>query len=512
MRKLRVSRPRSLRWRLTAWVAAVMLVAAVLVFGVVYLQTGSSLQHQIDLDLHSDVSQMVETLKARPDNSALEVRARAVRYVRAQPYSAISTLLFVLIPGQPAASNHPELFGVLVPERGESGTIQGKENNEAAQLARPRMGYSVTQVPDVGRMRLLERAVQIGGVRLVAGAAQPLRSVEAAQHSVARGFALAGALALVLALLASYVAGARVTAPLRRLAGVAARVDSGELEPRMEDPAGGGEEMRVLADSFNHMLDRLEVAFQGQREFMADASHELRTPLTVIRGQLEVLAAAEHPAPEEVKRVERVVQAEVTRMSRLVDDLLLLTEAERSDFLRPEPIDVAPFVTELWDGLSLTAQRRFELGTVPQGTLRADPDRVAQAIRNLGRNAIDHTAEGDGLVRLELADLGGGRLSFAVVDDGPGIPVSERERVFERLYRTDPSRSRVAGGAGLGLSIVRAIAEAHGGEARIGSTSDGRGVRVEFVLPAFVARSASVPSAVREHSPISQGSNLGDPG
>jgi signal transduction histidine kinase len=489
-----------------------MLVAAALVFAVVYLQTGSSLQQQIDLDLRSDVSQMLGTLKAGPDNSVVAVRGRAVGYIRAQPYSAISTLLFVLIPGQVPASNHPELFGDLVPERGEPGSVQARENTQAADLARPRAGFSVAHVPDVGRMRVLERPVQIGGVRVVAGAAQPLKSVEAAQHSVARAFALAGALALALALIASWVAGARVTAPLRRLAGVAARVDSGELEPRMEDPAGGGQEMRVLADSFNHMLDRLEVAFRAQREFMADASHELRTPLTVIRGQLEVLAAAEHPDPEEVKRVERVVQAEVTRMSRLVDDLLLLTAAERSDFLRPESIDLVPFVTELWDGLSLTAQRRFELGPVPTGTLRADPDQVAQAIRNLGRNAIDHTNEDNGLVRLEVRDLGGGRLSFAVLDDGPGIALSEHERVFERLYRTDPSRSRVAGGAGLGLSIVRAIVEAHGGEARIDSGPGARGARVEFVLPGFVAGTGPPASAIPGPSPISQGSKLGDPG
>ena len=109
------------------------------------------------------------------------------------------------------------------------------------------------------------------------------------------------------------------------------------------------------------MLDRLAVAFAGQRGFIADASHELRTPLTVIRGQLEVLAAYDDPPVEEVRRVERVVQAEVTRMTRLVDDLLLLAAAERHDFVAPEPIDLRPFLTDLWDGLELTADRRFEL-------------------------------------------------------------------------------------------------------------------------------------------------------
>jgi signal transduction histidine kinase len=304
---------------------------------------------------------------------------------------------------------------------------------------------------------------------------------------VAKAFVLAGLIALALALIASYLAGARVTAPLRRMAAVAARVDAGELEPRMTPPTASGEEVRVLAETFNHMLDRLAEAFGAQREFVADASHELRTPLTVIRGQLEVLAAEENPSGEEVRRVERLVQAEITRISRLVDDLLTLAQAEQTDFLRPEPIVLSTFVDELWDGVSLTAERRFELGPVPDGTLEADPDRLAQALRNLARNAIEHTDAPDGLVRLEVERLAGERVRFAVLDDGPGIPLEERERVFERFHRTDPARSRAAGGAGLGLAIVRAIAEAHRGAVRArDAAGDGRrGARIELTLPGF---------------------------
>jgi signal transduction histidine kinase len=290
---------------------------------------------------------------------------------------------------------------------------------------------------------------------------------------------------LALALIASYLAGVRVSAPLRRMAGVAARVDAGDLGPRMNISGRRGDEVRVLGEAFNHMLDRLAQAFASQREFIADASHELRTPLTVIRGQLEVLAAQPHPSEEDVQRVERLVVAEIGRISRLVDDLLVLTQAGRVDFLRPEPIDVPSFVEELWDGLSLTADRRFELGSVPNGTLDADPDRLAQALRNLGRNAVEHTAEPSGLVRLEVTPLGRGNLSFAVVDDGPGIPASERERVFERFHRLDAARSRGGGGAGLGLAIVRAIAEAHGGQVRAAEPLDSHGARMELVLPGF---------------------------
>jgi signal transduction histidine kinase len=189
-----------------------------------------------------------------------------------------------------------------------------------------------------------------------------------------------------------------------------------------------------------------------------------------------------------VQRVQRLVQAEIARISRLVNDLLFLARAEETDFLHAEDIDLRPFVDDLWDGVSLTAERRYELGPVPEGTLHADPDRVAQALRNLARNAIEHTQPGTGLVRLEVERERAERLRFTVVDDGLGIPAGERERVFERFHRTDSSRARSAGGTGLGLAIVRAIVEAHDGEVRARDPAHGRGARIELVLPGFRPR------------------------
>ena len=165
---------------------------------------------------------------------------------------------------------------------------------------------------------------------------------------------------------------------------------AGDLSKRI-DARGRNDEVRVLADSFDRMLDRLEDAFARQRGFVADASHELRTPLTVIRGQLEVLARQGEVTPEDVRHVDEVVRTEVVRMERLVEDLLLLARADEGELLRPASLDLRPFVTELFDSLTLTAERRFELGDVPDGTLRADEDRLAQVVRNLGRNAVEHT-------------------------------------------------------------------------------------------------------------------------
>jgi signal transduction histidine kinase len=320
---------------------------------------------------------------------------------------------------------------------------------------------------------------------VVVGAGQPLASVEHAQHSLAGAFLLAGALVLIIALVASYVAGVRVSAPLRRIAQIAARVDAGELSPRMEVSRDGRGELAILAEAFNHMLDRLAHAFTRQREFVADASHELRTPLTVIRGQIEVLAAQPEPTAAEVRRVEEVVCAEVGRLGRLVEDLLLLAQAEQQDFLRPQTIVLRPFLSQLWHGLEVTADRRFELGPVPGGSVNGDPDRLAQALRNLARNAIEHTYAPDGLVRLEVGRVGQERIRFAVLDDGPGIPPDERARIFERFHRTDAARNRNSGGTGLGLAIVGAIAEAHGGIARAGEPASGKGAVVELILPGY---------------------------
>ena len=182
--------------------------------------------------------------------------------------------------------------------------------------------------------------------------------------------------------------------------------------------------------------------------------------------------------------MERLVQAEVARIGRLVDELLLLAKAEQSEFLEIETFAVRDFVDDLWSGATLLASRRFELGSIPSGSLRADPDRLAQALRNLIANAIAHTAPGEGFVRLSVEAVSGGQLRFVVDDDGPGIALDERERIFDRFHRIDAARDRASGGAGLGLAIVRAIAEAHAGTVGAEDASSG-GARFVLELPGF---------------------------
>jgi signal transduction histidine kinase len=472
----------SIRWHLVAWVTGVLLAALALTFAVVYERTGQELRTQIDHDVAGDVAQLSQAVRGLPSQSPATLLAQVGAYVRAQPYTGTSSLMFAAIPGYGAVSNHPELLGRDHPDDGETQAEQRHENALGQAVVTGATGLTTRELPDVGKVRLNERIVRVGNVQVRVGAGEPLIVVVRAKRSIAKSFVIAGVLALALALIASYLAGAFLSRPLRRMARVAARVDEGDLDPRMRPEALGGSEVRVLADSFNHMLDRLSRAFAAQREFIADASHELRTPLTVIAGQLEVLAAQERPDPDEVRRVERLVAAEIARTSRLVDDMLLLARSERRDFLQAKEIDLEPFVSELWWVASISDERHFELGPVPTAKLTADPDRLAQALRNLIRNAVEHTSEPHGLVRLEVEAGPAGRVLFVVIDDGPGIAPDQLGRVFERFHRTDSDRSRTAGGAGLGLSIVLAIAEAHGGIARAVKTSTG-GARLELELP-----------------------------
>jgi two-component system OmpR family sensor kinase len=480
-----VIRRSSLRWRLVACFVATMLVTLAVVFVLVYEQTGSQLRAQADGDVRGDVTQLVEATRTMTADSPAQLSRQLRRYIRAQPYSATSSLLFAIVPGQTAISNHPELLGDGPPDDGETRAEQSRENAEGRALRTGPAGQRTITVADLGQARIAEQFVTIAGVRVRLGAGESLQGQVRAQRTVAKTFLVAGAVGLALVLIAAYLAGALMSRPLRRMARVAARVNDGDLNPRMRIAPASSREIRILAQSFNHMLDRLEVAFAHQRAFVADASHELRTPLTVIAGQLEVLAAQAHPTPEEIGRTERLVSAEIVRTSRLVDDMLLLTRSEQADFLRRDNFELEPFIDDLWTTTTTGHHRRLELGPVPPATLDADPDRLAQALRNLIDNALAHTTAPGGLVRLTTEPLPGGRVRFTVSDDGPGVPTDERERIFERFHRTDQARDRVAGGAGLGLSIVRAIAEAHDGHVRA-AVRPGGGASFELELPGLV--------------------------
>lgn len=317
------------------------------------------------------------------------------------------------------------------------------------------------------------------GARAEPGEGSGISPIEDAQSDAEKALLLAGGAALIAALLAGYLLAARTASPLRRFAATAAEVDAGDLTPRLDSRPADAEELRTLAEAFNHMLDRLDRAFAQQRQFVSDASHELRSPLTAIRGQLEVLARNDSPSAEDVRRVEAMTMKEMGRVERLVDDLLALARLDEGTGLELHEVQVAIFLGALATAESNETTEAEELGG---GTIRVDPDLLAQVIRNLLSNAHRHAGPG-GRVALS-ARAEGERLIVTVDDDGPGIPLAERERVFDRFYRSEVARDGASGGTGLGLGIARSILARHGGRIWIEDSPLG-GARVSIALPGF---------------------------
>jgi len=476
--------PRSLRWRLTLALGAVLVVAFLGTFYVVYHETASRLRGQLDNALTAEAQTFSASISpVGKERSAAAIAAAARSFLRVQPFSASARLLYAIVPGQPIATNQAELLGVDRDDRDDNAATRRQEATFTDALKRQAAGFSYRRAPDVGVLRLYVQTIRTeDGLLARVGVAESPGSVRDALEGITRAFAIGGTLTLAAALLAGFLLAAGFARPLRRMARVAARVDAGDLSPRME-LRGPRNETRVLADAFDHMLDRLEEGFARQQAFVSDASHELRTPLTAIRGQLEVLARREHPDAAEIRRVQELVQAEVDRMTRLTEDLLLLAHTDESRFIRREPIELGAFLAEIVATAQPTTDRRLSVTADLPGILNADRDRLAQALRNLLRNAVEHTDQG-GRIELGARETAGERVQIWVDDDGPGIAPAERDRVFERFHRTDRSRARRAGGTGLGLAIVRAIADAQGG--RVWATdSPMGGARVVVELPGY---------------------------
>jgi two-component system, OmpR family, sensor kinase len=277
---------------------------------------------------------------------------------------------------------------------------------------------------------------------------------------------------LILASMLAWVVAGRVLAPLRVLRDTTRSIGESDLTRRI--PAEGSDELADLARTFNEMLDRLEQAFGSQKAFISDAGHELRTPITIIRGHLELMG----DDPLERRETLELVNDELERMSRLVNDLLLLAKASRPDFLEPQIVDLEDLTRDLFTKASALARRDWRLAAVAKGRIVADRQRLTQALMNLSQNAVAHTHEGDAVELGSRLHADGVRLW--VRDTGPGVPADEQARIFERFVRLNDDRRTE--GAGLGLAITRAIAEAHGGCVEVESEL-GAGARFTVIIP-----------------------------
>jgi two-component system sensor histidine kinase BaeS len=294
-------------------------------------------------------------------------------------------------------------------------------------------------------------------------------------------FLWALALAVVLAAVLAGSLSSFVGRRLQGLRGAASRLAGGDLSARAPDT--GDDEIGELAAAFNDMGDQLEAARRREREFLASVGHDLRTPLTTIGGYAEALS--EGKVDEEAfLHVGGALERESARLSRLVEDLMLLTRLEAREFsLRPEDVDLAGHLGEIVESFHTRADAaaiRLEAELEPLPPTSVDPDRIAQVVGNLIENALRYTPEGGRvLVALRAED---GDTVIEVADDGPGIDPEDLPHIFERLYVTRRYRPVRPEGSGLGLTIVKELIEAMGGTAGVRSRP-GEGTSVAVRLP-----------------------------
>ncbi|NJN59488.1 MAG: HAMP domain-containing histidine kinase [Leptolyngbyaceae cyanobacterium SL_5_9] len=270
----------------------------------------------------------------------------------------------------------------------------------------------------------------------------------------------------------AWTTAGRVLSPLRTLTETAQSITESDMTQRIT--VEGTDEIAKLTTTFNAMLDRLQIAFESQQEFLKDAGHELRTPITVVRGYLETLKYR----PERQEQTVALAIDELDRMNRLVSDLLLLAKAERPDFLTLKLEELDWLTEELYLKVRALANRQWKLESKGLNPIRVDRQRITQAVMNLVQNAIRHTQEGDAIAL--GSSVRENHAHIWVSDTGEGIIPEDQARIFERFVTTAPKNQ--GENHGLGLSIVEAIAHAHGGWVEL-SSRPGQGATFTIVIP-----------------------------
>ena len=301
------------------------------------------------------------------------------------------------------------------------------------------------------------------------------RSAEHAEFAqVFRTYAVVALGALVLIGVVGWVVAGRLLLPIRTLSRTAQRIGETDLSARI--PVTGNDDLSDLSRTVNGMLDRLEGAFDSQRRLIDDVGHELRTPLTVVRGHLELMDPHD---PTDTTETRDLALDELDRMNRLVDDLVTLATAGRPDFVRPLDTDLGRLLDDVHDKVRTLGDRRWLVDARADIVVRADAQRRTQARRQLAANAGKLSAPGAALALGSAVSDDGARVRVWVRDEGVGIAPEQQDRIFERFAQATTPGAAHPEGAGLGLAIVAAIADGHGGRVHVDSTP---GVGSTFTL------------------------------
>ncbi|HTN80656.1 MAG TPA: HAMP domain-containing sensor histidine kinase [Acidimicrobiales bacterium] len=470
------------------------LVAAVLVVGVVLVVAGVVVAGLIRGQLIAQVDQQLERASGRAGVfvGAFEPRPPPI----------------TVRPGADADQGFTEFYVFLASQEGvrSVGPSIGAESPPDVTSVFPSDGAladpsphfaTVGAVGDGPRYRVLIEGVPGGALAL----AQSLRATDHTYHQIVTVEVLAFLAVLLTLCMVSWWLLRHGVRPIEKMAMTANAIADGDLSRRVS-PEDEKTEVGRLGIALNTMLGQIEGAFDERQEsedrlrrFVADASHELRTPLTSIRGYAELWRAGAIETKSEQADAMRRVEHEAARMGRLVDDMLLLARLDEGRPLDVADVDLGHIAEDaVRDARAVEPGRPISLSADDGVVVLGDGDRLRQVLANLLANALVHTPAGTPVEVRVRRD--GPAAVLEVADHGPGLPPEVAHRVFERFVRADPARARTTGGAGLGLAIVSAVAEAHGGRAEVES-SPGEGATFRVVLP---ATEAEVHSATSDHA------------
>ncbi|NJK79755.1 MAG: HAMP domain-containing protein [Chloroflexaceae bacterium] len=457
----------SLRTRLVIYYTGFFGFALLLLSLGIFMTVKQVLEQGVERDLRAGTKQVLEIYRQRPVTSSLDIVVRDGAFtpqVRGQPAAtfAIPNLLAqVFAPDGKFLGSSMNLADAMVPLPTEALDLQA-----GAELM-------MTETINNTHVRSLITPLALSNGRIVGylQISRPLSDVEDTLQLLLTILVGGGFIALFVTAVGVAALSGTALAPIDQVVRTAQGIVNAEDLGRRVPVPTTQDEVHRLTVTINGLLERLEKLFTAQRRLIADVSHELRTPLAAMHGNLEVLSRGAHRDPELLHESLTDMRQETTRLIRMVNDLLLLAQADAGIELRKAPVELDTLLLEVHRELrTLSGGVNLRIGAEDQVVVQGDRDRIKQALLNLGVNALQHTPTG-GTVTLSLERCDG-FACLAVADTGTGIALEELEHIFERFYRTDRSRSRLGGGAGLGLAIVKRIIDGHGGNVTVESVLD----------------------------------------
>jgi heavy metal sensor kinase len=461
---------RSLRFRITAWYAA-LLAGALLMFGVsVYLGLERylywNLQRTLSADCRTIATQLLSQHPFKRDNwLETEIEEAYSPAANGHFFRVIQEGVGVLYLSGPPKDGAFDPSQVPVPS--------GEERNRPRKVA---LGAG---------QRLLVVTLEYtapNGSKFLVESGVPYYQIEVVLHGLLVTFAIYMPFLISLAIVSGYWLMRRSLQPVDEITRRAEGITSTNLSERLP-VIRTGDELERLSISLNRMIERLDQAFQHINRFSADASHELRTPLTILQLELESIAESQPLNSVQTDQIGSALE-ETHRMSHIVENLLAISRLDAGEVKMDKTrLNLGQLATSTVEQMRLLADEKgilFRSNVAANIYVEGDRSRLQQVVVNLIANAIKYTPEaGEVAVSVGLDD---GAAVLEVSDNGVGIPPHALPHVFERFYRADKARSRNSGGAGLGLAIVKAICTAHGAEIKV-SSQEGQGSRFTVILP-----------------------------